>query len=65
MYMSNELEQRRTGHSLMRKGAAGVVLIVAAVIAIHLLIGLVMTVVYVALAIAVIVAVVWALNAIL
>jgi len=60
--MSSELERRR-GHTIVRKVAAGAVLIIAGVIAIHLLLGLVMTFVYVALAIALIVAVVWAVNA--
>jgi hypothetical protein len=61
--VSNELEQKRTSHHIVRKVAAGAVLVVAGVIAVHLLFSLVMTVVYVALAIALIVAVVWAVNA--
>jgi hypothetical protein len=60
--MSGEIERRRS-HTIVRKVAAGAVLIIAGVIAIHLLLGLVMTFVYVALAIALIVAVVWAVNA--
>jgi hypothetical protein len=60
--MGSEIEPRRS-HTIVRKVAAGAVLIIAGVIAIHLLLGLVMTFVYVALAIALIVAVVWAVNA--
>jgi hypothetical protein len=62
--VSQELEHRRS-HQIVRKVAAGAVLVIAGVIAIHLLWGLVMTVVYVALAVALIVAIVWAVNALL
>jgi hypothetical protein len=64
LFVSQELEQRRS-HHIVRKVAAGGVLIIAGVVAIHVLWGLVMTVVYVALAIALIVAIVWAVNQLL
>jgi hypothetical protein len=63
--MPGEIERTRSKPPIMRRAGAGVVLIVAGVIAIHLLLGLIMTVVYVALAVAVVAAVVWAVATIL
>jgi hypothetical protein len=62
--VSQELEHRRS-HQIVRKVAAGAVLVIAGVIAIQVLWGLLTTVFYVALAVALIVAVVWAVNALL
>jgi hypothetical protein len=64
--MSGEIERKQSsGHPIVRKVAAGAVLVVAGVVVIHVFLGLIMTIVYVALAIAVIVAVVWAINQLL
>ena len=48
----------------MRKVAAGLILVVVAALAIHIVIGLVVTVFWVALGIAVLLAVLWALKTI-
>ncbi len=57
-----EIEPTRSKPPILRRVGAGLVLVIAGFIAIHLLLGLVMTVVYVALAIAVVVAIVWAVG---
>jgi hypothetical protein len=60
--MKNEIEERPAHKPVLRKAAAGVVLIVAAVIAIKLVIGLVTAVLWTVVAAAVIVAVLWAVK---
>jgi hypothetical protein len=49
----------------VRRAAAGLVLIVVAALAIHIVIGLVMTVFWIIVAVAAVAAVLWALNTIL
>lgn len=58
--MPAEIERSRSKPPIVKRAAAGLVLVVAAVIAVHLLLGVIMAVVYVALIVAVIAAVVWA-----
>lgn len=62
--VAREIEPTRAKPPMLRRVGAGLVLVIAGVIAIHLLLGLIMTVVYVALAIAVVVAIVWAVGTI-
>ncbi|MBV8987774.1 MAG: hypothetical protein JO372_04350 [Solirubrobacterales bacterium] len=62
--MKTELENRPARPPVLRRVAAGMILIVAAVLAIHVVIGLVLSVFWIALAIAVAVAVLWALKTI-
>ncbi len=59
-FMQGEIERSRSKPPILRRAGAGVVLVVAAVIVIHLLLGLIMSVVYIALAVAVVAAVIWA-----
>jgi fatty acid desaturase len=61
--MKSEVEERR-GAPIARKVGAGVVLVVAAWLAIHFVFGLIATVFYFVLTIAVIVAILWALKTI-
>ena len=62
--MQNELEARPARTPVVRKVAAGLILVVVAAFAIHIVIGLVVTVFWVALGIAVLLAVLWALKTI-
>lgn len=62
--MNTELETTRKRTPVLRKVGAGVVLVVAAALALHLVIGLVVTIFYVVLTVAVIVAILWALKTI-
>ncbi|MGA2011227.1 MAG: hypothetical protein ABSH51_11980 [Solirubrobacteraceae bacterium] len=60
--MSRELEAPRTRTPIVRRAAAGLVLVVAAALAIHLVIGLIMTVFWVVVVVAAVGAVVWAMR---
>jgi hypothetical protein len=62
--MRNELEARPARPPVLRRAAAGLVLIAVAALAIHIVIGLVVTVFWIALVVAAVVAVVWALKTI-
>jgi hypothetical protein len=62
--MARELEQSRSGHPIVRKAFAGIVLIAVAALAIHIVVGLVLAVFWVAVVVAAIVAVLWALKTI-
>jgi hypothetical protein len=62
--MQNELEARPPRTPVVRKVAAGLILVLVAAFAIHIVIGLVVTVFWVALGIAVLFAVLWALKTI-
>jgi hypothetical protein len=62
--MSSDLEASRSGPPIMKKMGAGVVLIIAAGLAVWFLIGIIKTIFFVAVGIAVIVAVLWALKTI-
>jgi hypothetical protein len=63
--MQTEIEGSRARPPILKKAFAGLVLIAAAVLAIHLLIGLVMAVFWIVVVVAVAIAVLWALKTIL
>lgn len=58
------VEQKRSRPPILRRVAAGLVLVAVAALIVHFVIGLLMTVVYVALIVGVVLAVVWALKTI-
>jgi hypothetical protein len=60
--MANQLEAQRGRPPIVRRALAGVVVIVAVALAIHVIIGLVMTVFWIVVAVAAIAAVLWAVN---
>jgi hypothetical protein len=60
----SELEPSRSRPPILRKAAAGLVLIAAAALAIHIVIGLVMAVFWVAVVLVAVVAVLWAVKTI-
>jgi hypothetical protein len=62
--MQTELEPQRARPPVLKKAAAGVVLVAAAALAIHFLVGVIMTIFWVAVILAVGIAVVWALKTI-
>jgi len=62
--MRSDLEASRTRTPIVRKAAAGLVLVVAAALAIWVVIGIVKTILFVAVGLAVVVAVLWALKTI-
>jgi hypothetical protein len=63
--MRTELDARPARPPLLRRAVAALVLIAAAALAIHIVIGLVVTVFWVVLGIAVVFAILWALNTLL
>lgn len=63
--MQTELETRRARPPILRKVAGGLILIAAAALAIHIVVGLVVTIFWIAVALAVAVAVLWALKTII
>ena len=63
--MQTEIEHSRARPPILKKAFAGLVLVAAAVLAIHLLIGLVMAVFWIVVVGAVAIAVLWALKTIL
>lgn len=64
--MRTDIQQAPERHpSILRRAAAGLVLVAAAVLAFHFIVGLVVTVFYFVLTLAVIVAVLWALKTII
>jgi hypothetical protein len=60
--MNHELEASRSRPPVLRRAAAGLILIAVAALAIHFVVGLIMAVFWIVVIIAAIVAVVWALN---
>jgi hypothetical protein len=60
--MAREIEAPRSRHPVIRRAGAGVVLIAAAALVIHIVIGLVMAVFWVIVALAAVVAIIWALR---
>ena len=62
--MTVEVERSRSGPPVLRRVGAGLVLIVAAVLAIHFVIGLIMTVFWIVVAVAAIAGIIWALKTI-
>jgi hypothetical protein len=62
--MDYQVEPTRSKPPVLKRAAAGLVLIVAAALAIHFIIGLIMTVFWIVAIAAVVVAVIWALKTI-
>jgi uncharacterized membrane protein len=62
--MDYQVEPTRSRPPVLKRAAAGLVLIVAAALAVHFLIGLIMTVFWIIAIAAVVVAVIWALKTI-
>jgi len=62
--MAKDLEPSRSRPPILRKAAAGLVLIAIAALAIHIVVGLVVAVFWVAVVVAAVVAVLWALKTI-
>jgi 4-hydroxybenzoate polyprenyltransferase len=62
--MDYQVEPTRSRPPVLKRVAAGLVLIVAAALAIHFIIGLVLTVFWIVAIAAVVVAVIWALKTI-
>jgi hypothetical protein len=63
--MRGDIEASRSRPPVLRRAAAGLVIIAVAALAIHIVIGLVVTVFWIALAVAAVVAILWALNTLL
>lgn len=62
--MNYQVEPTRSRPPILKRAAAGLVLIVAAALAIHFIIGLVMAVFWIIVVVAAIAAVLWALKTI-
>lgn len=62
--MNYQVERSRSRPPILKRAAAGLVLIAVAALAIHFIIGLIMTVFWIAVVVAALVAVVWALKTI-
>jgi hypothetical protein len=62
--MRSDMEPTRSRPPVLRKAVAGLVLVAAAALVIHLAIGLVVAVFWIAVVVAAIVAVLWALKTI-
>lgn len=62
--MSYQVEPSRSRPPVLKRVGAGLVLIVAAALAVHFVIGLIMTIFWVVVAVAAIAAVIWALKTI-
>lgn len=60
--MNKDLEAARSHPPVLRRAAAGLILIAVAALAIHFVIGLIMTVVWIAVIIAAVLAVLWAVR---
>ncbi len=63
--MAEDLEHQRARTPILRKAVAGLVLVAAAALVIHLIVGLVVAVFWIAVVVAAVVAVVWALKTII
>jgi hypothetical protein len=59
------MEQTRSRPPILRKAVAGLVLVAAAALVIHLIVGLVVAVFWIAVVVAAVIAVVWALKTII
>jgi hypothetical protein len=62
--MNYQVEPSRSRPPVIRRVGAGLILVVAAALAIHFAIGLIMTVFWIVVVVAAVVAVVWALKTI-
>jgi hypothetical protein len=63
--MKSELEATRSRPPILKKAAAGLILVAIAALAIHFVIGLVVAVFWIAVVVAAIVGVLWAVNTLL
>jgi len=63
--MARQIEKKREGTSLVKKGVAGIVLVAVVALAISLVIHVLVTIFWIVAIVAVIGAVLWALNTIL
>jgi hypothetical protein len=63
--MHTDIEASRSKPPILKRAVAGLVIVVIAALAIHVVIGLVVTVFWIALAVTAVVAVLWALNTLL
>jgi hypothetical protein len=63
-YMAKDLEPTRSRPPILKKAAAGIVLVIAAALVLKLLIGFVVAIFWVAVVVAVIAAVLWAVKTI-
>jgi hypothetical protein len=63
--MQSDIEASRSKPPILKRAAAGLVVVAIAALAIHIVIGLVVTVFWIALAVTAVVAVLWALNTLL
>lgn len=63
--MQSQLEPKRSGSPILKKAAAGLILVAVAALVIHIAIGLILTVFWIVAVVAVIAAVVWAVNTLL
>ena len=62
---TTDVEVQRRHVPILRRALAGVILVIAAALAIHLIIGVVMAVFWIVVTLAVVVAVLWALKTLL
>ena len=62
--MRSDLEASRTRTPIVRKAAAGLVLVAAAALAIWIVVGIIKTILFIAVGVAIVVAVLWALKTI-
>jgi hypothetical protein len=60
--MSQDLEAARSHPPILRRAAAGLILIAVAALAVHFVIGLIMAVFWIVVAIAAVAAVIWAVR---
>lgn len=60
--MQTELEAQPHRTPIVRRAAAGLILVAVAALAIHFIIGLIMTIFWLVVAVAAVVAVIWALK---
>jgi hypothetical protein len=60
--MNRDLEAVRSRPPILRRAGAGLILIAAAALAIHFVIGLLMTIFWIIVAVAAVLAVVWAVR---
>jgi hypothetical protein len=63
--MQTEIEARPHHHPILRRLAAGLILVIVAALAIKLVIGFVMAIFWTVVAVAVVIAVIWALKTII
>jgi hypothetical protein len=63
--MKSELEASRSRPPILKRAAAGLILVAIAALAIHFVIGLVVAVFWIAVVVAAIVGVLWAVNTLL